>query len=404
MGIELYPHQIDAIKRMHNRCILCGGVGSGKSRAALTYFVYSCGGKLCINGKGKYKEMTDRRTLYIITTAKKRDTGEWIQESIPFYIAPDIVVDSWNNIKKYVNVYGAFFIFDEQRLIGSGAWVKAFYKIARKNKWILLSATPGDAWIDYVPVFVANGFYKNKTEFLAMHAVFKPYSRYRQIDRYVDIDILEELRDKILVTMPYERNTVRHNIDILCEYDKQKYKTVWRDRWDPYDDEPIRETGALFYLMRRVVNEDDSRISAVIDILKEHKRAIVFYNFNYELEALRKMCSDLDIIWGEWNGLYHQDVPDTDMSKSWVYLVQYTAGAEGWNCTTCDTVIFFSQNYSYKLLEQASGRIDRLNTKYVDLYYYHLKSRAPIDLAINQAIKKKKKFNEASYLRKRTTS
>ena len=401
MGIELYPHQIDAIKRMHNRCILCGGVGSGKSRAALTYFVYSCGGKLCINGKGKYKEMTDRRTLYIITTAKKRDTGEWIQESIPFYIAPDIVVDSWNNIKKYVNVYGAFFIFDEQRLIGSGAWVKAFYKIARKNKWILLSATPGDAWIDYVPVFVANGFYKNKTEFLAMHAVFKPYSRYKQIDRYVDIDILEELRDKILVTMPYERNTVRHNIDILCEYDKQKYKTVWRDRWNPYDDEPIRETGALFYLMRRVVNEDDSRIRAVRKILEDNERVIIFYNFNYELEALRTVCSDMDIPYREWNGILHQDIPT---SRTWVYLVQYTAGAEGWNCVSTDTVVFFSQNYSYKILEQASGRIDRLNTKYVDLYYYHLKSRAPIDLAINQAIKKKKKFNEASYLRKRTTS
>jgi len=401
MGIELYPHQIDAIKRMHNRCILCGGVGSGKSRAALTYFVYSCGGKLCINGKGKYKEMTDRRTLYIITTAKKRDTGEWIQESIPFYIAPDIVVDSWNNIKKYVNVYGAFFIFDEQRLIGSGAWVKAFYKIARKNKWILLSATPGDAWIDYVPVFVANGFYKNKTEFLAMHAVFKPYSRYKQIDRYVDIDILEELRDKILVTMPYERNTIRHNIDILCEYDKQKYKMVWRDRWNPYEDEPIRETGALFYLMRRVVNEDDSRIRAVRKILEDNERVIIFYNFNYELEALRAVCSDMDIPYREWNGILHQDIPT---SRTWVYLVQYTAGAEGWNCVSTDTVIFFSQNYSYKILEQASGRIDRLNTKYVDLYYYHLKSRAPIDLAINQAIKKKKKFNEASYFRKRTTS
>lgn len=401
MGIELYPHQIDAIKRMHNRCILCGGVGSGKSRAALTYFVYSCGGKLCINGKGKYKEMTDRRMLYIITTAKKRDSGEWIQESIPFYIAPDIVVDSWNNIKKYVNVYGAFFIFDEQRLIGSGAWVKAFYKIARKNKWILLSATPGDAWIDYVPVFVANGFYKNKTEFLAMHAVFKPYSRYKQIDRYVDIDILEELRDRILVTMPYDRNTVRHNIDILCEYDKQKYKTVWRDRWNPYEDEPIRETGALFYLMRRVVNEDDSRIRAVRKILEDNGRVIVFYNFNYELEVLRAICSDMDIPYREWNGILHQDIPT---SRTWVYLVQYTAGAEGWNCVSTDTVVFFSQNYSYKILEQASGRIDRLNTKYVDLYYYHLKSRAPIDLAINQAIKKKKKFNEASYLRKRTTS
>lgn len=399
--MQLYQHQIDAVKKMHNGCILCGGVGSGKSRTALTYYFYSCGGKLKIGDRGSYKPMDKPRKLYIITTAKKRDNAEWLKECMPFYITPDVVVDSWNNIKKYSNVYGAFFIFDEQRLVGSGAWVKAFYKIAKKNKWVLLSATPGDTWSDYIPVFVANGFYRNKTEFCSMHCVYNRFSKYPKIERYMDIDILEDLRSRILVEMPFERHTIHNDIDILCQYDKQLYKAVWRDRWNPYTNEPIAETGELFYTLRKVVNNDISRLNSLDEILEHHRRAIVFYNFNYEVDALREFCDRRNVGYGEWNGHRHTDVPVGDR---WLYLVQYTAGSEGWNCITCDTIVFFSQNYSYKVMTQAAGRIDRLNTPYSDLYFYHLKSRAPIDLAINKALKNKKKFNERMFLEKRSSS
>ena len=394
----LYSHQIDALKRMHNGCILCGGVGTGKSRTALAYYHTSCGGTLKVDGDGEFGLPTKPVDIYIITTAKKRDTGEWDEECYLFHIN-NFVVDSWNNIKKYTKVSGAFFIFDEQRVVGSGAWVKAFLTISRKNKWILLSATPGDVWTDYIPVFVANGFYKNKTEFLKMHAVYNQFTKYPKIDRFLGVKRLEKYRDAVLVTMPYDKRTIHHHIDIKCEYSRALYLTVWRDRWDPYSEKPIAEPSALFYCMRKVVNSDDSRIRAVIDILSEHPRAIIFYNYKYELEALRNMCANLDLVWGEWNGLYHQNVPDS--SESWVYLVQYTAGSEGWNCISTDTVIFFSQNYSYKVTAQAAGRIDRLNTPFEHLYYYHLKSYAPIDIAIAKALKAKKKFNESAYLRKR---
>lgn len=401
--MELYSHQQDALKKMHNGCILCGDVGTGKSLTALAYFFLGCGGKLKMDGKGRFKKMTNPRDLYIITTAKKRDSLEWDQECTHLYLTAqtNVVIDSWNNIKKYEKVHGAFFIFDEQRVVGYGAWVKAFLRITRKNQWILLSATPGDTWTDYIPVFVANGFYKNKTEFCAMHAVYSRFSKYPKIERFLDEDILRKHRDAILVTMPYVKRTVPHHIDIKCEYDRQKYLKVWRDRWDPYKDEPIPQVSQLFYCMRRVVNEDRSRLRACAELLEKHQRAIIFYNFNYELHGLTALCDKLGIERAEWNGTNHNSIPT---SERWVYLVQYGAGSEGWNCIDTDTMIFFSQNYSYRMTAQAAGRIDRLNTPYEHLYYYHLKSYAPIDIAIAKALKNKKKFNEQAYMKRRGAS
>ena len=392
----LYEHQIEALKKMHNGCILCGGVGSGKSRTAVTYYHLSCGGTIEINGVGSYTRMANPKSLYIITTAKKRDSKEW-EDECHLLKVKDFTVDSWNNIKKYTKVRDAFFIFDEQRVVGAGAWVKAFLQIAKRNKWILLSATPGDNWSDYIPVFVANGFYKNRTEFLVMHAVWSRFSKYPKIERYVDTDILEMLRDEVLVAMPYERKTIHHHIDVKCGYDRPKYVQVWRDRWDPYKDEPIAEPSALFYCMRKVVNDDPSRITETSRIMDDHQRTIIFYNFNYELDKLRALCEKRNLPYGEWNGQVHSEIPKTD---SWAYLVQYAAGSEGWNCIDTDTIIFFSQNYSYKVMIQAAGRIDRLNTPFEHLYFYHLKSYAPIDIAIMKALKEKKTFNENAFLRK----
>lgn len=397
MAISLYDHQIEAIKKMKNGCILVGGVGTGKSRTALAYYyIFVCGGAMKVNGKGSTSPMREPRDLYIITTAKKRDSLEWNEEVSWFNTTNvKVTIDSWNNIKKYANVYGAFFIFDEQRVVGYGAWTKAFLNIARKNKWVLLSATPGDTWSDYIPVFIANGFYKNKTEFTRQHCVFSRFAKYPKIEQYIDQGILIRHRNDILVTMEFERQTVPHRIMVPCEYDRLLYRTVWRDRWDPYDGGPIEETGKLFYLLRKVVNSDASRERAVIDICREHKKVIVFYNYTYELNILRDLFKGLGFTIGEWNGEVHSDVPSGDC---WAYLVQYSAGCEGWNCITTDTIIFYSQSYSYRMTAQAEGRIDRLNTTFKDLYYYKLRSRAPIDLAIYKALSQKKNFNERSFV------
>lgn len=403
MSVDLRDYQLDAVNRMHNGCILCGGVGSGKSRTSLAYYYKEQGGQL---DSEDYVKMKNPRDLYIITTARKRDDLEWEEELIPFYISTDpelslykdlkVTIDSWNNIKKYSNVCGAFFIFDEQRVVGSGAWVKAFLKITKKNQWILLSATPGDNWSDYIPVFIANGFYRNKSEFTNEHIMYSRFTKYPKIDRYLNTGQLVRLRNQILIDMDFNRQTVSHHEDIYVKYNISKYKDAIRKRWDPYKDEPIQQASGLCYVLRRIVNEDISRQDALLEILEKHSKLIVFYNFDYELDILRAIQDVEEVEVAEWNGHKHQPVPDGDR---WVYLVQYTAGCEGWNCVKTDTIVFFSQNYSYKVMQQASGRIDRLNTPFKELYYYHFKSRSGIDLAISKALSEKKKFNESRWVK-----
>ena len=403
--MELRDYQLEAIDKMKNGCILNGGVGSGKSLTSLSYYYLQNGGSFeFLSGKDYIPMPNTPKDLYIITTARKRDTFEWEGELSHFLLSTHeelnkynnkVIVDSWNNIQKYKDVEDAFFIFDEQRVVGSGAWVKAFLKIAKKNQWILLSATPGDTWSDYIPVFIANGFYKNKTEFMREHAVFSRFSKYPKIEKYIGTGRLIRQRREILVDMKFERETVQHHYDIYVEYDNKLYKDVMKRRWDIWNDEPITNAGGLCYALRKIVNSHESRSTKLLELFETHQKMIVFYNFDYELEILKSLYFGEGVIIAEWNGHKHEPTPT---GNRWVYLVQYTAGAEGWNCITTDTIVFYSLNYSYKIMHQSAGRIDRLNTPYKDLHYYYLKSRSGIDLAIERALNDKRKFNESSFI------
>lgn len=403
MPINLRPAQVDAVNKMHNGCILCGDVGSGKSRTALAYYYKCNGGDL----NDEYHLMDDLsiKDLYIITTAHKRDLFEWDDELVQFNLGTKaerhlytnkVVIDSWNNIKKYRKVVGAFFIFDEQRVVGRGAWVKAFLDIARKNQWILLSATPGDTWSDYIPVFVANGFYKNRTEFLNQHAIWDRYSKYPKVKSYYDTGRLLRYRKQLLVDIRVEKPAESHHEFINVNYDKAAYLRMTKDRWNIWEDRPIENASEYCLALRRIVNTSDSRQIAVLEIFEQHPKLIIFYNFDYELELLKCIFSNHynGVSVREWNGHKHESIPDTG---SWVYLVQYTAGCEGWNCIETDTMVFYSLNYSYRIMKQSSGRTNRLNTPFKDLYYYYLSSQSGIDLAIRRALKMKKDFNANKY-------
>lgn len=397
----LYDYQLEAVMRLQNGNILCGGVGSGKSITGLFYYFKENGGWIDEYGFVPMKKPQD---LYIITTAKKRNSLEWEGELAKFLISTDpkhnktygnkIVVDSWNNLPKYKDVEGAFFLLDEQRLVSYGAWTKAFLKIAKNNNWILLTATPADTYMDYLPVFLANGFFRTKTEFNTEHVIYSRYAKFPKVEGYRGTTRLDRLRDRILVQMNYKHDINTHHEDCYCDYNLQLYKDTIRNRWDYYKNEPIEQASGLCYTLRRIVNSDESRQAKLLELLEDYPRAIIFYNFTYELEILRNLAYGEGVEVAEYNGQKHQPIPD---SNKWVYLCQYNSCSEGWNCIKTNCIIFYSQNYSYKMMTQAAGRIDRLNTPYTDLYYYHLRSRSGIDLAIHKALSQKKKFNERKW-------
>lgn len=397
----MYDYQLDAIRKMHNGCILCGGVGSGKSRTSLAYYYSRMGGDLYDTSK-KFSMMTHPKDLYIITTARKRDTAEWSVDMAPFLLSPhpdaneydnQVIVDSWNNIEKYVNVKDAFFIFDEQRVVGYGKWAKTFIKIARNNEWILLSATPGDKWEDYMAVFIANGFYRNKSEFEYYHIVYNPRTTFPQVLQYINVELLIQHRDELLVDMDFKRKTTSHHEEIAVRYDVELITQVIKTRQN-LEGEPIENAAQFCSVLRQITFSDESRVVALLELIEKHPTAIIFYNYDFELDILKSIDYGDDVEIAEWNGHKHEPVPT---SSKWVYLVNYAAGAEGWNCITTDTIIFYSQNYSWRIMNQAQGRIDRLNTPYMNLWYYHLVSRSPIDRTITRALRTKGRFNEERF-------
>ena len=404
--IELRPDQIAALGKMKNGCILCGGVGSGKTMTSLAYYVQENGGSMI---GGEYIKMKAPKDLYVITTAHKRDLREWETEMIPFLLSthPEVngyhnkvVIDSWNNIKKYDKIYDAFFIFDEDKVTGSGKWVKSFLNIARKNRWIILSATPGDCWKDYTAVFIANGFYKNKTDFANKHIVYKPYVKYPLIDKYIGEAILESYRRQILVNIDYKRHTVRHEENVRVGFPKEDYLSLMKDRWNPFTNWPIKNASEFCFTLRKIVNSDPSRAEALLNILYQHNKVIVFYNYDFELEILKSLEYPEECVVAEWNHHNHDPLPKE--ASKWVYLVQYAAGCEGWNCIETNAIVFYSLNYSYKSMEQARGRIDRANTPFIDLYYYYLVSVAGIDQSILRTLNRKKTFNVRGFYNKNT--
>lgn len=372
------PHQIEAVKKLSNGKILKGGVGSGKSRTALAYY-------------NDVEDVTE--ALYIITTAKKRDSGEWEQEAELFGLHP--VIDSWNNLGKYEAVKDAFFIFDEQRVVGTGAWVKSFLKISKNNHWIMLSATPGDTWMDYIPVFIANGFYKNRVEFLREHVVFNAWAKFPKVEYYVRTQKLADQLRSIVVNMPFETPAERKEIYVYVDYDEELFKKVWSARWHYLEERPIRNISEMCMLARRVCNTDPSRLERIRDFLVLHPRLIIFYTFDYELTILRELNMVTQV--AEWNGHKHENVPGGD---EWVYLVQYASGSEGWNCVSTDAMVFYSLTYSYRQFEQAKGRIDRMNQASDQVTYYILKSSSKMDNGIYASLVQKKDFNEEEYVRR----
>jgi len=406
MTVTYRPEQIQAVRQLQNGSILAGGVGSGKTLTSLAWYLTSVCNAASFKKGGSLakKKVKGSPTLYVITTAKKRDSLEWEEEAACLGLSTDpacsftgssIVVDSWNNIRKYSDREHAVFFFDEQRASGSGRWVKEFLKITKKNTWLLLSATPGDVWMDYLPVFMAHGFFRTRTEFMEDHVIFDRFAKYPKVKRYIGEAKLQRLRRSILVEMPVERHTTRERETVYCDYDRDLYKWVVKNRMDPWTEEPLRDAGGVCRILRKVVSDNDWRSAEAKRILSSNERVIVFYNYNYELDRILAVAESLGVPTAQWNGHRHDAIP---AESRWVYICQYTSAAEGWNCTSTDTVLFWSLNYSWRVTEQCEGRIDRLNTPYSRLKYYFLESHSSIDEAVRRSLSSKKVFNERAFV------
>lgn len=406
MTVTYRPEQIQAVRQLQNGSILAGGVGSGKTLTSLAWYLTSVCNAASFKKGGSLakKKVKGSPTLYVITTAKKRDSLEWEEEAARLGLSTDpacsftgssIVVDSWNNIGKYSDREHAVFFFDEQRASGSGRWVKEFLKITKKNTWLLLSATPGDVWMDYLPVFMAHGFFRTRTEFMEDHVIFDRFAKYPKVKRYIGEAKLQRLRRSILVEMPVERHTTRERESVFCDYDRDLYKWVVKNRMDPWTEEPLRDAGGVCRILRKVVSDNDWRSEQAKRILSSNERVIVFYNYNYELDRILAVAESLGLSTAQWNGHRHDAIP---AEPRWVYICQYTSAAEGWNCTSTDTVLFWSLNYSWRVTEQCEGRIDRLNTPYSRLKYYFLESHSSIDEAVRRSLSSKKVFNERAFV------
>lgn len=402
--VLLRPGQKAAVEALRNGCVLRGGVGSGKTPTAVAYFWMKVLGGGLDYETGRTSPPSRKVDLYVITTPKKRDSLDWEGWCAKFGLSRDVsasaasvrvVVDSWNNIAKYREIHGAFFIFDEQRAVGYGVWAKSMIRISRNNEWIMLSATPGDVWMDYMPLFIANGYYKNKTDFCDQHVVYDRFARYPKVKRYVGTAKLSRLRNQILVNMHVDRSTVRHRKEIYCSYPVEDYEWVKTHRKALKTGEPLRDAAAVCNALRSLCGASEGRSRALLEIMGSHEKLIIFYNFDYELEIIREVVAQDGRECAEWNGHFHDPLPS---SGRWAYLVQYTAGSDAWNCTTTDTIVFWSMSYSWRQMEQAEGRIDRIDTPYRDLWYYRLTSKSSIEEAIRRAVSRKKVFNERAFL------
>ena len=205
-----------------------------------------------------------------------------------------------------------------------------------------------------------------------------------------------KFKKEILVNMDDDKATKQWHIDLTCSYDPVLYNAYADSRWNFEEDMPIMNASKLVYMLRKVCNSDPSRLEKLYEICQSHPKLIIFYQFDYERDLITCMLSFKGIPYAEYNGHIHQPIPTGDR---WAYVV-HLSSSEGWNCIETDTVVFYSLSYSYRAYVQACGRTDRRTTPFQDLYYYRLKSASKIDKAIMDAHRRKKKFNEANWVKK----
>lgn len=149
------------------------------------------------------------------------------------------------------------------------------------------------------------------------------------------------------------------------------YKKFMKDRVIKIDDKELTGDSTLskrLYARMLCSAYSKDKISRLIDLVNSTSdRVIIFYNFNTELEALRKVLFDrpISIVNGQV-----KDLKEYENNDNSVTLIQYQAGAMGLNLQKANRIIYFSLPERSELFEQSKARICRIGQE--KQCYYHI--------------------------------
>lgn len=149
------------------------------------------------------------------------------------------------------------------------------------------------------------------------------------------------------------------------------YKKFMKDRVIKIDDKELTGDSTLskrLYARMLCSAYSKDKISRLIDLVNSTSdRVIIFYNFNTELEALRKVLFDrpISIVNGQI-----KDLKEYENNDNSVTLIQYQAGAMGLNLQKANRIIYFSLPERSELFEQSKARICRIGQE--KQCYYHI--------------------------------
>ncbi|WP_368076685.1 SNF2-related protein [Clostridium tyrobutyricum] len=174
----------------------------------------------------------------------------------------------------------------------------------------------------------------------------------------------------------------------------KEYKIFKKDRLITINNtELVGDTSLtkMLYLRQLSSQYNKNKVNQLKDILESTEdRIIIFYNFNKELEIIKKLCEKLDKPISIINGAV-KDLDNFNQYNNSITLVQYQAGAMGHNLQKSNKIIYFSLPLQSELFEQSKKRIHRIGQEKTCFYWY-LITQNSIEEQIYQTLKERRDY------------
>lgn len=225
---------------------------------------------------------------------------------------------------------------------------------------------------------------------------------HKQVDRndpYRNIDRLKsKLREHGAVFMKTEEvlDLPEQNFQIIEVPVSKEYKEFMKDRIVTVDDVELVGDTVLtkrLYAKQLCGAYNKDKLDAVQDLIQStNDRIIIFYNFNVELEALKRICSELDRPVSEVNGNVKDLIAYETRSDS-VTLVQYQAGSMGLNLQKSNKIIYFTLTDRSDLFEQSKKRIHRIG-QYRPCFYYTMICKGSVEESVHNTLQKRMDYTD----------